>query len=287
MFVGEDRRQEQLQTEPLNRLPQMTIRSWAYSLLEPTVSKSKAAKALEVLLIGLIFLNILAIILESVHDVNVAYGDLFHELEKFSVIIFTIEYALRLWTAPENPKYQHPFKGRMKYATTTMSVIDLLSILPYYIGSLALDMRVIRIVRLFRLIRVLKIARYLKALNLIQAVVRERREQIVLSVMFIIFLLVMVSTVMYYAEHDAQPTKFSSIPATMWWGIETLTTVGYGDMIPVTPFGRVLGGMIAILGIGLFALPAGILSSGLTEHLHNGVKKKSKKCPHCGEELHE
>jgi voltage-gated potassium channel len=265
----------------------MTIRKWAYNLLEPSASGSKASKVIELLLISLIFFNILAIILESVKDINAEYGQFFHELENFSIIIFSIEYVLRLWTAPENPKWQHA-RGRLRYALSTMSLIDLFSILPYYLSFITFDMRFIRIVRLFRLIRVLKIARYLKALNLIQTVLRERREQIVLSVMFIIFLLVMVSTLMYYVEHEAQPELFSSIPETMWWGIETLTTVGYGDMIPQTTLGRILGGMIAMLGIGLFALPAGILSSGLTDHLHDGKKKKKlKHCPHCGEELHD
>jgi voltage-gated potassium channel len=94
----------------------------------------------------------------------------------------------------------------------------------------------------------------------------------------------MVSTIMYYVEYEAQPAKFSSIPATMWWGIETLTTVGYGDMIPSTPLGRFLNGVIAVLGIGIFALPAGILSSGLTDHLRT-EKSKLKRCPHCGGEL--
>jgi voltage-gated potassium channel len=182
----------------------------------------------------------------------------------------------------ENPKYRQLITGRLRYMSSTMAIIDLLAILPFYLAYLPVDLIVIRAIRLFRLFRLLKIARYLKALNLIQAVVRERKEQIYLSVMFIAFLLIVISTLMFYVEHDAQPQVFSSIPASMWWGIETLTTVGYGDMLPVTPFGRVLGGMIAVLGIGLFALPAGILSSGLTEHLQkNG--RKPKKCPHCGE----
>lgn len=270
----------------------MRLRQWAYFLLEPSSSGSRAAKAIEILLVTLIFLNIVAIIMESVKEINDAYAAFFHKLESFSVVIFTIEYILRIWTAPENPKYQKPRWGRVKYSLSTMSLIDLFSILPYYISVLLdflpIDLRFIRIVRLFRLIRVLKIARYLKALNLIQAVLRERREQIMLSVMFIIFLLVIISTLMYYVEHDAQPELFSSIPATMWWGIETLTTVGYGDMIPSTTFGKILGGMIAILGIGLFALPAGILSSGLTEHMHgDNTPKKTKQCPHCGGDLHD
>jgi voltage-gated potassium channel len=269
----------------------MRLRKWAYNLLEPTASNSRAAKAIELLLIVLIFLNILAIILESVQEINAVYADVFHEIEYFSVVIFTIEYFLRLWTAPENPKFQSKF-GRLRYGTSSMAIIDLLSILPYYLALLLnflpIDLRFIRAVRTFRLIRVLKIARYLKALGIIQAVLRERKEQIMLSIMFIVFLLVMVSTLMYYAEHEAQPEKFSSIPATMWWGIETLTTVGYGDMIPMTTFGKILGGMIAILGIGLFALPAGILSSGLSDHLHGAKQKKRfRHCPHCGGELHE
>jgi voltage-gated potassium channel len=171
-----------------------------------------------------------------------------------------------------------------------MALIDVMSIVPYYltlvIGLVPNGLIFLRVMRLFRLFRLLKIARYLKALEIMQAVLRERKEQILVSVMFILFLLVMVSTVMFYVENDAQPEQFSSIPATMWWGIATLTTVGYGDMIPMTPLGKVLGGMIAILGIGLFALPAGIFSSGLTEYMYAGKKKRNyRHCPHCGESL--
>ena len=261
----------------------MTLRKWAYNLLEPSVSGSRAAKAIELMLIALIFLNIIAILAESVPEYNAEYGQFFQSLEKFSIIVFTIEYVLRIWTCGENPKYAGLI-GKFKYAATPMAVIDLLSILPFYMAVLPFDLRVVRIIRLFRLFRLLKIARYMKAVHLISAVLRERREQIFLTVMFILFMLVILSTVMYFVEKDAQPEKFSSIPATMWWGIETLTTVGYGDMIPTTPLGRFLGGAFAILGIGIFALPAGILSSGLTDHLRSD-KSKLKRCPHCGGEL--
>lgn len=263
----------------------MTLRKWAFNLLDPSASGSKAARAIELLLIFLIFLNIVAILLESVQEVNAEYTEFFAALETFSIIVFSIEYVLRLWTCVEHPKYEKKM-GRVRYATSGLALIDLFSILPFYISFLPIDLRFIRIIRLFRLFRLLKIARYLKALIIIQAVLRERKEQIFLSIMFIIFLLVMVSTLMYYVENEAQPKEFSSIPATMWWGIETLTTVGYGDMIPQTPLGRFLGGVIAVLGIGIFALPAGILSSGLTDHLHgSGNKEKLKRCPHCGGEL--
>jgi voltage-gated potassium channel len=265
------------------------LRKWAYELLEPSTSGSRAARSIELLLIVLIFLNIVAIMLESVQEINGEYKDFFHFLETFSVIIFSIEYGLRVWTSVENPKYSH---SRSKYIFSGLAIVDLLSILPFYLdlilGFMAFDLLFLRVIRLFRLFRLLKIARYLKALSIMQAVMKERKEQILVSIMFILFLLVIVSTIMFYVENAAQPELFSSIPATMWWGIETLTTVGYGDMIPVTPFGKVLGGMIAILGIGLFALPAGIFSSGLTEYMYGKNKRQTiKRCPHCGGEIHE
>lgn len=262
----------------------MRIRARVYQLLHPVESESRTAHHIELALMLLIFLNITTLILESVQEINSKYGDFFRQVEIFSVIIFTIEYMLRVWSSAENPKYKKPVTGRLRYMGSTMAVVDLLAILPFYLSYLPIDLRFLRIIRLLRLFRLLKIVRYLKALNLIQAVLREKKEQLYLSVMFIFFLLIIISTLMFYVENDAQPNVFTSIPASMWWGIETLTTVGYGDMLPVTPYGRLLGGMISVLGIGLFALPAGILSSGLTEHLQNAAihKRKKIKCPHCG-----
>lgn len=261
-------------------------RSRVYALLHPVYSGSRAGRVVEIGLMMLIIVNIFALILESVAELNARYGGLFLMIEVVSIAIFTVEYILRVWSSPENPKFSKPVTGRIKYMLSTTAMIDLFAILPFYLAFFPIDMRFIRIVRLFRLFRLLKIARYLKALNLIQDVLRERKEQIYLSIMFIGFLLIIVSTLMFYVENEAQPDVFSSIPASMWWGIETLTTVGYGDMLPMTAYGRVLGGMISVLGIGLFALPAGILSSGLTEHLQKKERKhKTKKCPHCGGDL--
>ncbi|HYG04758.1 MAG TPA: ion transporter [Chryseosolibacter sp.] len=266
-----------------------TFRKKVFNLLEPSISGSKGAKFIEWFLIVLIFANIISIILESVKDINAVYGEFFRNLEFFSIAIFSIEYFLRIWTSVENPKYNF---SRKKYIFSGMAIIDLLSILPSHLdvilGYIPVDLLFLRMFRLMRLFRLLKIARYLKALNIMQAVLKERREQLLVSIMFILFLLVIVSTMMFYIENEAQPQQFSSIPATMWWGIATLTTVGYGDMIPLTPIGKMLGGMIAILGIGLFALPAGIFSSGLTEHMYGGRTKNNlpiKRCPHCGEDL--
>jgi voltage-gated potassium channel len=262
------------------------LRKQVFHLLDPAHTGQQAARVIEFVLLILIFLNIVAIILESVGSVSQRFGNFFKFLEVFSVIVFSIEYVLRAWTSVEDARYRNRYWGRLRYMSSTLAIIDLLSIIPFYLAFLPIDLRFLRIIRLFRLFRLLKIVRYLKALKIIQAVLKERKEQIYLSVMFVLFLLVVVSTLMFYVENEAQPDVFSSIPASMWWGIETLTTVGYGDMLPITTFGRILGGMISVLGIGLFALPAGILSSGLTEHLYKENKFNNKKCPHCGEEIH-
>jgi voltage-gated potassium channel len=264
----------------------MALRKRVYALLHRAQADSPAALWIETALLVLIFINTAALILESVPEINAHYSSLFYSLEFFSIIIFSLEYVLRVWSCVENPKFEKPWSGRLRYMTTLMAIIDLLAILPFYVAFLTVDLRFLRVIRLFRLFRLLKIARYLKAVRIIQTVMDEKKEQIYLTLMFIFFLLIIISTLMFYVENEAQPTVFSSIPASMWWGIETLTTVGYGDMLPVTTYGRILGGMISVLGIGLFALPAGILSSGLTEHLQKqDDKSKMKKCPHCGGDI--
>jgi voltage-gated potassium channel len=173
--------------------------------------------------------------------------------------------------------------------TTPLAVIDLLAVVPFYIKYSTVSLTFLRIFRIMALFRVFKIARYMHALKLFKHVLKDRKEQLVLSVIFILFVLVIISFVMFYAEHDAQPEKFSSIPATMWWGIATLTTVGYGDMVPITALGKTLGGIFAIAGVGLLALPAGILSSGFFELLHSkdSDKKSHAFCPHCGNKIND
>jgi voltage-gated potassium channel len=264
----------------------MTFRKRLYLTLEPTEKGGLAERIFEFFLITIIILNILAIVLESVPEVEAGYGELFRKFEIFSIAFFSLEYILRIYSIVESKKFSDPVKGRLKYATTTLAIIDLLAFLPFYLTFVG-DFRFLRIFRLMALFRVFKIARYLHALNIFKLVLKDRREQLILSLIFILFVLVIISFVMFYAEHDAQPSKFSSIPATMWWGIATLTTVGYGDMIPITPLGKVLGGMIAITGVGLLALPAGILSSGFFEMLHKNETKEVKKCPHCGKDIHD
>jgi voltage-gated potassium channel len=193
---------------------------------------------------------------------------------------------LRIWVITLEPKFSHPVFGRLKYAFTPIALIDLFAILPFFLPLLNIDLRVLRIFRVFRLFRMLKIARYFKALNLMYNVFRNKKEELVMILSFILFMLVLSATLMYYIENAVQPDAFASIPAAMWWGIATLTTVGYGDVYPVTPLGQVLGAFIALLGIGFFALPTGILASGFSEEIRKR-KNETTSCPHCGKELPE
>ena len=162
-----------------------------------------------------------------------------------------------------------------------MAVIDLLAILPFYLPLLSLDFRFLRIVRLVRVFRIAKLGRYSKAVQTLGRVFRAKAAQLAIATSFILMLLVIASSLMYYAEHDDQPEQFSSIPASMWWGVTTLTTVGYGDVIPVTGLGKVIASIMAILGIGMFALPTGILGAGFVEEMQSATTV----CPHCGNEI--
>jgi len=266
----------------------MTFRRSLYLTLDPTEKGGVPERIFEVMLIFIILINMIAIVFESVQEIDREYHPFFRKLEIFSIIFFTLEYIGRLYSIVENPNYKNPVSGRIKFAGTPLAIIDLLSFLPFYLIFLPIDLRFLRIFRLMALFRMFKIARYLHALSIFKRVLVDRKEQLILSFLFILFVLVVISFVMFYVEKDAQPDKFSSIPATMWWGIATLTTVGYGDMVPVTGVGKLLGGIFAIAGVGLLALPAGILSSGFFELLHVDKEKKPvTKCPHCGKEIHE
>jgi voltage-gated potassium channel len=264
----------------------MTFRRRLYTILDPSEKGGALERVFEVFLILIILLNILAITFESIDEINNEYASFFRGFEIFSIVFFTVEYAGRIYSIVEKPKYSNRANGRLRFAVTPIALIDLFSILPFYLTFLPIDLRFLRIFRLMALFRMFKIARYLYAMNIFRRVLIERKEQLVLSFLFILFVLVIISFIMFYVEHDVQPDKFSSIPATMWWGIATLTTVGYGDLVPITIMGKFLGGIFAIAGVGLLALPAGILSSGFFEMLHEARDKKEKiKCPHCGKEF--
>lgn len=202
--------------------------------------------------------------------------------EIFSIIIFTIEYLLRFWVAdlyyPEKPKW----KARLRYVFTGMAIIDLLAILPFYIPFvIRIDLRALRVLRIFRLFRLFKANRYSNSMRKVFLVIKDRSSELISSVIVVLTLMIMASTIMFNIENAAQPEKFASIFDSMWWATATLTTVGYGDIYPITVLGRILAAVIALLGIGIVAIPTGIIASGFMERFH----KKNFTCPHCGKEI--
>ena len=198
-------------------------------------------------------------------------------IEFVSIIIFTVEYALRIWTANYLFPELGPLRSRIRYITSPMAIIDLISILPFLVPVLhTYNLVGVRVFRLVRLLRVFKLNRYSDALAAIGDVFRSKSQQIVASVFFVFIILILASLLIYYAEHDAQPDQFENAFSGLWWAVATLTTVGYGDIYPITPLGRFLGAIIAILGIGMVAVPTSILSSGFMEKLDKHASSSKK-----------
>jgi voltage-gated potassium channel len=235
-------------------------------------------------LLALIFLNVVAVIAGSVDAVEHRFGGLLHAFELISVVIFAVEYVARLWSCSAAPQYGGGWRGRLRFALTPMAIIDLLAIAPAVVPLFAaVDLRVLRMLRLLRVLRIAKLVRYVESLALFRRVLASKREELIVTSVIWLFLVVMSSTVMYFAEHEAQPNVFPDIPTTMWWAVMTLTTIGYGDVVPQTGAGRLITALVAILGIGLFALPTAILGSAFVEAVQ--ARKQPRTCPHCGKPL--
>ncbi len=252
-----------------------------YELLE-TSSGSLSSRIIDTFLVALIIANVVAVTLHTVYSLALKHDSSFRLFETFSVVIFSIEYILRMWICVQNESYRHPVAGRLKYFFSPFAIIDLIAVAPFYLPMLIpVDLLFVRALRLMRLLRLLKIGRYSESIRTMAGVLKAKKEEITIAVSMSAILLLIASGLMYFIENGAQPDLFSSIPAAMWWGVTTMTTVGYGDIYPVTPAGKALGGIIAILGIGLFILPAGIIASGYTEQIQ---KKKAEPivCPRCG-----
>ena len=244
-----------------------SLRTRIYKIVESTHPDDLHGQWFDYFIVALIITNVIAVILETVEGLYVAYTEFFTGFELFSVAVFTVEYLVRLWVVVDSPNenYRHPFNGRLRYAVTPMALIDIAAILPFYLSLLIpVDLRFMRV---FRLLRLLKLTRYSTALQTLGAVLYDQRRTLGASIFVMLILLVFSSSIIYLVEKDAQPEAFSSIPKAMWWGLATLTTVGYGDVTPATGIGKVFGATIMILGIGMAALPAGILATGFATEM--------------------
>ncbi len=259
-------------------------------LLHPELGESKADKFINAFIITLIILNVMAVMIETVESTHNKYKLYFNWFDKISVYIFATEYVLRVWSCTHDPRYKGSVKGRLKYMLTPGALIDLLAFLPsllhYYVPAFGkIDLRMLRLLRFMRFFRLFRLTAYTRSAQMIFNVFKSRFNELLLSFVMVIFLIIIASCLLYFAEHNAQPKVFSSVPATLWWAVVTLTTTGYGDMSPHTPLGKILAGVIMLTGVALFALPAGIITAGFLEEIKFIRKYKGHKCPHCGKPL--
>lgn len=233
---------------------------------------------------GLIILNVFIIILASYKGISIKYTSFLSFFEIFSVTVFSIEYLLRLWTSDLEYENGSKLTKRFKFTISKYGLIDLIAILPFYLPLLfSIDLRILRILRLFRLLRIFKLRRFSKSLKTIRSVLKETKDELLITIFVAFILLILSSTIMYYVESDVQPDKFGNIGQSLWWSVATLTTVGYGDVYPITAVGKFLSAIIALIGIGFVALPTGIISSAFIEKVQKEkVKSEINECPNCG-----
>ena len=242
-----------------------TVRSRTFELLNPATFGDQTSRLWDQFFSVLILLNVVAVTLESVEALYEKYDQIFHYFELFSILIFTVEYSLRVWVAPL--KYENGVTAshiaRMKYVFSVNGIIDFLSIIPFYLQFMlpGLDLRILRTLRL---LRILKLSTYNSALSdLIEAIREERRSFIAAGYIFVVMFII-ASSLIYFAEHQNHPTHFNSIPDSMYWALITLTTVGYGDVTPVTALGKLISVISAMGGVIVVALLTGIIASSFS-----------------------
>ncbi|HRD75266.1 MAG TPA: cyclic nucleotide-gated ion channel [Hyphomicrobiaceae bacterium] len=243
------------------------LRRRVYEIIELAREGDGVSRLVDLGLVILILLNVAAFVLETVPEFEVAYRSQLYWFELFSVAVFTIEYTARIWSCVEMPflNMRAPWLSRLKYATKPYLLIDLLAILPFYLSFVVpIDLRVLRV---FRLFRILKLARYSPTMHILLRVLAHERRTLVGTFLLAMTLLLFVATSAYYAERIAQPEKFGTIPDAAWWAIATLTTVGYGDVAPITPLGKIIGGMAMICGIIVLALPIAVIATGFSNEI--------------------
>ena len=235
-----------------------------HEVIEVAAPDDELSRLFDIAVIALVAGNIVAVVLESVESLAIAYGAWFAAFELVSVAVFSAELVLRVWSSVEDGSPdQGPFERRLRYLASPMAIADMAAIAPFYLASIfSIDLRFLR---MLRLLRVLKLTRYSPALGTIGEVVRTQLGAFVSAFTVLILMMIFAASAMFVVERDAQPDAFSSIPAAMWWAVATLTTVGYGDITPITPLGKFVASLITIIGIGMVALPTSILASGFTE----------------------
>lgn len=257
-----------------------TFKRRVFEIISKAEKGDWASQIFDWLIMTLIALSVLSIILESFSSLNDQYHTVFHIFDITTVVVFSIEYLLRIWTAEMlYPEAKHP---RLKFIFSFMGIIDLLAILPFYIPFISADLRFLRMIRLFRLFRLLhvvKLGRYFEALQTIVKVIRTSGPQLIMSVAICFFVMLFSAIIMYTVENPVQPEQFPNVLSSLWWAMCTLTTVGYGDVYPITNIGRFFASVISLVGIGIIAIPTGIIAAGFNQLINKEQRFEEETAP--------
>ena len=244
-----------------------TFRQRVHALVFPSAYGGDLHNLYDSFIVVWVVISVLAVILESVHGIHYLLNMEFLILDAIAVSIFTFEYCLRMYCCVEEPGYKKAFSGRLKLAKSTSSIIDLLAIAPFFLEVFLHHLIDLRFMRVFRLLRLLKLTRYTGATQSLMKVIAREWPVMAASAFIMLLLVVMTASLGYLFEHEAQPEKFENIPQSIYWAVITLASVGYGDISPVTPAGRAMTIVLALIGIGIFAIPAALLSSAFSDQL--------------------
>ena len=230
----------------------------------------------------LILANAIFVSLETVPAIAVVYKTEFYWFEVISTALFVIEYAARIWICVEQARYSKPFTGRIRYAVHPLPLLDLIVITTFWF---AIDLRFLRVARMVRLLKVLRLENFEDSMERIGKALCRRKELILVALTMMLLCIYASASLLYHVEHTAQPNVFTSVPATFWWAMVTLTTIGYGDMVPISPLGKLFSGLVSIFGIGIFALPTAIVTAAIVEA--GASDRVTLLCKHCGQPVHE
>ena len=244
-----------------------TFRQKVHALVFPSEYGGELHHMFDTFIVIWVVISVIAVVLESVQSIHYLLNLEFLILDAIAVSVFTMEYLLRLYCCVEEPGYQKAITGRLKLAKSTSSVIDLLAILPFFLEVFLHHLFDLRFMRVFRLLRLLKLTRYTGATQSLSKVIAREWPVMAASAFIMLLLVVMTASLGYLFEHEAQPDKFENIPQSIYWAVVTLASVGYGDISPITPAGRAMTIVLALIGIGIFAIPAALLSAAFADQL--------------------
>lgn len=245
----------------------MNPKKQLYTIFE-NPKKHKYGIFIQALIFFNISISIVVMFLQTEKSLS-EYFDILEMINIINVIIFTIEYVLRVYAVGFNPRIK-----RINYVTRPMMIIDLIAILPFYLSFFNLDFGFIRALRVLRIFKLFRLAKFAEFDTLILSILKDKKEEFIFIVITLLVLVITVTPLVYYFEKDAQPEVFTSMGTTMWWAIITFTTVGYGDMYPVTFMGRVLTTFVSFLGIAFYAIPGSIFTSALLERINEKKQRK-------------